>query len=245
MKKIIAIVAIVFAWSSFVTANEIYIQQIGDGLDLDIVQDGQDNQIGNATTDAVLEGADMTFSITQTGNTNTIAATIKGATYTGLWNILGDSNDIDLLCSSTAAGNCDTVTLNVDIDGDFTTLDFDIGEVADATGSSIDFTIDGDGNVVEMTVDGQSADIDVVVDNTSSAATGPGTNGTLTGATATTGNVIDIDVSGNGDVVGNTIDLTITGGGSYYNITQSGIYDNNITATFDGDNQSVDITQSD
>ena len=235
----------VFAWVSTATANEIYIQQIGDGLDLDIVQDGTDNQLGNSTQSAVLEGVDMTFSITQTGDQNTIAATIKGATYTGLWSIVGDSNDIDLLCSSTAAGNCDTVTLNVDIDGDFTTLDFGIGETADATGSSIDFTIDGDGNVVEMTVDGQSADIDVVVDNTASASATPGTNGTLTAATASTGNVIDIDVTGDGDVIGHTIDLTITGGGSYYNITQSGINDNMLTATFTGDNQAVDIIQSD
>lgn len=245
MKKIIAILAMVIAWSSFATANEIYIQQVGDGLDLDIVQDGEDNEIGKEAAMAVLEGADMTFSITQTGNQNTIAATIKGATYTGLWNILGDSNDIDLSCSSTAAGNCDTVTLNVDIDGDYTTLDFDIGEVADASSSNIDFTIDGDGNVVEMTIDGESADIDVVVDNSSSGATHAGTNGTLSGATATSGNVIDIDVDGNGDLVGHTIDLTVTGGGSYYNITQSGINDNTVDATFDGDNQAVDITQSD
>ena len=237
--------AMVFAWSSAATANEIYIEQVGSGLDLDIVQDGEDNQIGNSTTGAILEGADMTFSITQTGNTNTIAATIKGATYTGLWNILGDSNAIDLLCSSTSTGNCDTVTLDIDIDGSNTTFDFDIGETADASGSDISFTVDGNGNVVEMTVDGQDATIDVVVDNTSSGAVSPGTNGTLTAATATTGNVIDIDVDGNGDVGGHVIDLTITGGGSYYNITQSGIYDNNVTATFSGDNQSVDITQSD
>jgi len=235
----------VFLLGTSALANEIYIQQVGDGLDLDIVQDGEDNQIGNGTTSAILEGADMTFSITQTGNQNTIAATIKGATYTGLWDILGDDNAIDLLCSSTAAGNCDTVTLDIDIDGSDTTFDFDIGETADATASDISFTIDGSGNVVEMTVDGQSALIDVVVNNASSLASSPGTNGTLTAATGTTGNVIDIDVDGDGDVVGHTIDLTITGGGSYYNITQSGIYDNMLDATFTGDDQSVDITQSD
>ena len=245
MKKIIAIIAMVFTWSSVATANEIYIEQVGSGLDLDITQDGEANEIGVSTAGAVLEGADMTFSITQTGNYNTIAATIKGSTYTGLWDILGGSNDIDLLCSSTAAGNCDTVTLNVDIDGDNTTLDFDIGEVADATNSSIDFTIDGDGNVVEMTVDGKSADIDVVVDNSSSGATTAGTNGTLSGYATTSGNVIDIDVDGDGDLGGHTIDLTVTGGGSYYNITQSGINDNTLDATFSGDNQAVDITQSD
>lgn len=244
MYKIILLIASML----FVTgamANEIYIEQVGDGLDLDITQDGQDNQIGNSTTGVTLNGDDMTFSITQTGSNNTIAAVIKGNTYTGTWGILGDYNDIDLLCSSVTAGNCETATLDIDIDGDNTTFDFDIGQTSDADNADISFTIDGDGNVVEMTVDGTSALIDVVVNNTSSLSATPGTNGTLTAATSTTGNVIDIDVDGNGDVVGHTIDLTITGGGSYYNITQSGIYDNHLDATFSGDNQAVDITQSD
>lgn len=226
-------------------ANEIYIEQVGDGLDLSVTQDGQNNELGDSTTGAILEGDDMTFSITQTGNTNTIDVTIKGSTYTGTWDITGDSNNIDLLCSSTAAGNCDTVTLDVDIDGDETTFDFDIGQSADADSADISFTITGDGNVAEMTVDGTSAQIDVTVNNSSSLATAPGTNGTLTAATGTTGNVIDIDVDGDGDVVGHTIDLTITGGGGYYNITQSGIYDNKLDATFSGDANEVDISQTD
>ena len=244
MKRVLALVAGLMLAAS-VHANEIYIQQIGDGLDLDITQDGQDNQIGDSTTGVSLDGDDMTFSITQTGNNNTIAATIKGNNYTGTWSALGSYNDIDLLCSSTATGNCDTVTLDIEIDGDSTTLDFDIGETGSADSSDISFVIDGDGNVVEMTVDGESALIDVVIDNSAGTGTAPGTNGTLTAATGTTGNVVDIDVSGDGDVVGHTIDLTITGGGSYYNITQSGIYDNHLDATFTGDDQSVDITQSD
>lgn len=84
-------------------ANEIYINQIGDTLDLDIVQDGQDNTIGTATTDMTLSGDDMTFSITQTGNYNSIAATIKGSTYTGTWSFTGDNNAVDLQCSSAGA----------------------------------------------------------------------------------------------------------------------------------------------
>ena len=39
--------------------------------------------------------------------------------------------------------------------------------------------------------------------------------------------------------------LDVTGGGSSYTIDQSGIYDNTVNADFDGDNQDVDITQSD
>ena len=60
----------VLAVSSTAFANDIYIEQVGDTLDLDIVQDGTDNEFGDSTTDATLTGDDMTFSITQTGSTN-------------------------------------------------------------------------------------------------------------------------------------------------------------------------------
>ena len=35
---------------SFAHANDIYVTQSGATLDLDITQDGQDNQVGNSTT---------------------------------------------------------------------------------------------------------------------------------------------------------------------------------------------------
>ena len=47
-------------------ANDIYIEQVGDTLDLDITQDGANNVIGTSSADVNLDGDDMTFSITQT-----------------------------------------------------------------------------------------------------------------------------------------------------------------------------------
>jgi len=87
MKNIISTYFLILglAFVTSATANEIYIEQIGDSLDLDITQDGQDNEFGDSTTDALLDGDDMTFAITQTGNTNTIDAKIKGNNYTGTW----------------------------------------------------------------------------------------------------------------------------------------------------------------
>ena len=218
-------------------ANEIYIDQIGDNLDLDITQDGQDNQFGDSTTDVTLAGADMTFAITQTGSYNDIAAVIKGATYTGTWQFTGNYNTVDLLCSSSVTGDCDTVTLNITTTGDSNTYDFDIGETADASNSSVSFTVTGDNNVIASTIDGKSAAVSVTLDNSASLAT--------TSANSDEGNNIDIDITGDGDTVGHTVTLDITGGGSTYTINQSGVYDNTVNATFDGDSQDVDITQSD
>lgn len=218
-------------------ANEIYITQVGDSLDLDITQDGSGNDFGDSTTDVLLNGDDMTFAITQTGNNNDIAAVIKGATYTGTWTFTGNTNTVDLKCSSASAGNCETVTLNITTTGDDNTYDFDIGESADADSTSISFTVTGDDNIVNATVDGESAAITVVSDNSASVST----NSTAGDA----GNEFTFDIDGDGDINGHTVNLTVTGGGSFYDITQGGINDNTVDATFTGDDQDVTISQTD
>ena len=218
-------------------ANEIYITQVGDGLDLDITQDGSGNDFGDSTTDVLLNGDDMTFAITQTGNNNDIAAVIKGANYTGTWTFTGSTNTVDLKCSSASAGNCETVTLNITTTGDDNTYDFDIGESADADATSIAFTVTGDDNIVNAVVDGESAAITVVSNNSTSLST----NSTAGDA----GNEFTFDIDGDGSTNGHTVNLTVTGGGSFYDITQGGINDNTVDATFTGDDQDVTISQTD
>ena len=224
-------------------ANDIYIEQVGDTLDLDITQDGQNNVIGTSTTDVNLDGDSMTFAITQTGSTNSIIADIQGNTYTGAWVFTGDSNTVDLSCDSTSGTNCENITLNITATGDSNAFTFDIGDTADADGSTIGFTVTGDGNVINSNVDGQSALIAVTVNNSSSTATGGASSGLL--SSSGSGNVVDINISGDGDSAGHTVKIDSTGGANSFTVTQSGIYDNTIDADFSGDDQDVDITQSD
>lgn len=219
-----------------VLSNDIYISQVGDTLDLDIEQDGQDNKIGTGTQDVVLgssgnDADDMTFNITQTGNLNTITAQILGATYTGTWTFTGNNNEVDLLCSSSAAGNCDTVTLNIAATGDDQDYTINIGETADADSATINFTVTDDDNIITTDVDGTSAAITVVIDGSSSLSV--------------TDSTLDIDVAGNGDTNGHTINFNATGRGHIVNFDQSGVYDNVIDLTTSGDGHNIDITQSD
>ena len=224
-------------------ANDIYIEQVGDTLDLDITQDGTNNVIGSSTTDVNLDGDSMTFAITQTGSLNTIVADIQGDTYTGTWAFTGDSNTVDLSCDSTSGTNCENITLNITATGDSNAFTFDIGDTADADGSTIGFTITGDGNVINSNVDGVSALVAVTVNNSSSTASGGATSGLLSASGA--GNVVDINISGDGDSAGHTVKIDATGGASSYTVTQSGVNDNMVDADFAGDDQDVDITQSD
>jgi hypothetical protein len=221
---------------SFAQSNDIYIDQAGDGLDLDITQDGAGNVIGTSTTDVTLSGDDMTFSITQTGDNNIIAAVIKGSTYTGTWSFTGDNNEVDLLCSSTATGDCDDVTLNITTTGDDNDFTFKIGESSTSDDTSVSFTVTGDNNIIDSTVNGQNASLVVTLDNSASLSTN-----------STAGDEgVAITTSQTGDGVhGHGITLDITGGGGTIDITQDGLNDNIIDLTIDGDNFDVDITQDD
>jgi hypothetical protein len=149
----------------------------------------------------------------------------------------GNSNTVDLLCSSTSSGDCDTVTLNITTTGDNNTFDFDIGEVTDASSSTISFTLTGDNSVIAAAVDGVSANISVTSDNSSSLAT--------TSANSDEGNAITLNVDGDGDSAGHGITINVTGGGGTIDVTQSGIYDNTVDLDVTGDSFDIDITQSD
>ena len=218
-------------------SNDIYIDQIGDTLDLDITQDGSNNQFGDSTTDVTLAGDDMTFAITQTGNTNVIDALIKGTNYTGTWTFTGNSNTVDMKCSSASTGKCDDVTVNITTTGDDNAYTVYVGETATADNLVAAFTVTGDHNTITADVDGTSGAVTLVMDNSNSLSTGS-TDGDE-------GNAVTMTMDGNGDANGHTVDLNITGGGSTYDVTQSGTADTTVSATFSGDEQDVDITQSD
>ena len=230
-------------------ANDIYITQIGDTLDLDITQDGSNNQFGDGTTGAVLKGDSMVFSITQTGDNNDIAALINGDSYSCTWTFTGDTNVVDFKCDSlgtAGAGNCETVEVDITTIGDDNTFKIYIGESTDAGGADVTFTVTGDDNVVDADLDGVDVDVTVVVNNSSSTHTGGATSATDASLTSSdAGNIFDIDVDGDGDANGHKIDLNVTGGGNVFTITQSGVGDNVVEANFTTNGSSIDITQSD
>ena len=210
-----------------VMANDIYIQQSGDNLDLDITQDGQNNVAGNSTTAMSLTGDNMTFSISQVGDSNVIEATINGATYTGNINLTGGLNTVDLDC---AASNCDTVSMSIDVTGDSADVTVDLGSTADASDyvGTIDITSAAT-ETFTLTVNASAADADIDITN----------------SLGTVGNTSTYTQTGDGDSAGHSLTHSHTGDGGVINMSQSGIYDNKINVTTSGDNAAIDITQSD
>ena len=227
MKKwLILIVLTLFSVPLY--ANDIYVTQSGDDLDLDITQDGQNNTVGNSTTASSVIGATTNLAITQIGDSNVMTFDVNGATYTGTFSVTGNSNNIDFNCDSGGSNSsCGTATASVVWVGSSNDIDIDIGETSSATSATVGITgaSGSDSNTILGTIDGNSAILTLSVNGD--------TNNFL------------IDIDGNGDSAGHTYIHTHTGSIADVDITQSGIYDNMITLTTSGDNHDIDIIQRD
>ena len=210
-------------------ANDIYETQSGGGsFTFDVLQDGQNNTIGNSTTASTISGASSNLNIDQVGDSNVLTFDVNGASFTGVMNFTGNSNNLDLNCDSGGSNSsCGTVSASITMVGNSNDLDIDIGETAAATGSAVTITsaASDDSNVIAATVDGTSAILTITVDGD--------TNNWL------------IDIDGNGDANGHTYIHTHTGGIADVDVVQSGIYDNMVTLTTSGDNHNIDIIQRD
>ena len=227
MKTLIKFVMCLMMFSP-VLANDIYVTQSGNTLTFDVLQDGQNNTIGNSTTASTVTGATSNFNIDQVGDSNVLTFDINGASYTGTFSTTGNSNNIDFNCDSGGSNSsCATVTASIIWVGSSNDLDIDVGETADATGAQI--TISGasgsDSNVVAATIDGTSVIFTLSVNGDTNNFLG--------------------DIDGDGDSIGHTYIHTHTGSIADVDITQSGIYDNMITLTTSGDNHNIDIIQRD
>jgi hypothetical protein len=209
-------------------ANDIYVTQSGNALDLDITQDGENNTVGNSTTASASAGVTTILNIDQIGDSNVITYQINGATYTGVINLVGNSNNVDLNCDSTGGNSsCGTANAVINFTGSSNDIDLDIGQTSSANTADVDIVgqSGSDSNVVAATVDGNSAVLTITVNGD--------TNNYL------------IDIDGNGDSVGHTLIHSHTGGIADVDIVQSGTNDNMITLTTSGDNADIDISQTD
>jgi len=227
MKTIISVIMLLMM-TSLSYANDIYVTQSGASLDLDITQDGENNTVGNSTTASASAGATTILNIDQIGDSNVITYQIAGATYTGVINLVGNSNNVDLNCDSGGSNSsCGSANAVINFTGNSNDIDLDIGQTSSASSADVDLVgqTGSDSNVIAATVDGNSAILTITVNGD--------TNNYL------------IDIDGNGDANGHTLIHSHTGGIADVDIIQSGTNDNMITLTTSGDNADIDISQTD
>ena len=187
-----------------VSANDIYVTQSGASLTLDVLQDGQNNTIGNSTTASTSTGASPNLNIDQVGN----------------------SNNVDLNCDSTGNNSsCGTANAVINFTGNSNDIDLDIGQTSAATSADVDIVgqTGSDSNIVAATVDGTSAILTITINGDSNNyLLDIDGNGDINGHTLVhshTGGLADVDITQSG-INDNIINLTTSGDSHNIDIIQ-------------------------
>jgi hypothetical protein len=156
------------AFAQSATDNEILIEQVGDTLNLTIIQQGYGNKISGDSTqgsDMVITGSSLNIDIDQIGNNNNFFGAMTTSSSTMDWLLTGDSNKWDILMGD--LGSADSADILVDFTGDSNEVDFDLGSVTSAERLDMDFTVLGSSNIfdIDIEVDDSTWNFDITGDS--------------------------------------------------------------------------------
>jgi hypothetical protein len=192
---IMTVIAALF-WGSGVQANDLYIEQVGDGATVTITQDGSSNRIGDNGTPSIIKGDANIVTIDQIGSSNTLDMIINGAAVTATVTTNGSNNTQVINCGTANTASCGSSFIKQQVDGDNNTVTQNL--VAASTQHS-EILITGDYNTVTHTTSGSGAHSGII---------------TVTGGVALSGNTISLTQGGT-----NAQQATITSTGNSNAIT--------------------------
>ena len=162
--------------------NEIYINQVGATLNLDVEQLGGSNLIGglDAATGQMtaleLAGSSMTLDINQLGDSNKFIGDIVLDSLVGFFEFDGDSNIFEIQVDPTDTYSADGGNYNVDVTGSSNEFELNIATNALAEYLDLDWVVNGDSNTIDYTVDvdGATSYLDIDGDSNSLVYNGSG-----------------------------------------------------------------------
>jgi hypothetical protein len=191
----IAVIA-ALAWSPTAHANDVYIDQVGSGATVTILQDGSSNRIGDEGTPSIIKGDANIVTIDQIGSSNAVDMIINGAAITATVTTNGSNNTQVINCGTANSATCGSSFIKQQVDGDNNTVTQNL--VAAATQYS-EILITGDENTVTHDTSGAGAHSAII---------------TVTGGIALGGNTISLTQGGT-----NAQQATITSTGNSNTIT--------------------------
>ena len=195
--------------------NSIYMDQIGDGAVIGVTQSGSGNGLGTTAVRSSFSGTNNTISIQQIGNQNNQLVDIKGDGVTLNSTITGNSNQVDISCTSCTASS---LTSTVTGSGNLVTI-------TNQNLNNTALTIESDNNTVNLT------------NNSSSVA---GVNNVLSIAGGN-GNQLNLDQTGVAGILGHKVDLSVVGALNNIIIGQGGSVDSKVNSTITGSSNTVTI----
>ena len=162
--------------------NEIYINQVGSDLNLDVEQLGGSNLIGGLDafsgqmTAQELTVGSMTLDINQLGDSNKFIGDIVLDSLVGFFEFDGDSNTFEIQVDPTDTYSADGGNYYVDVTGSSNDFELNVATNALAEYLDLDWVVNGDENTIDYTVDidGATSYIDIDGDSNNVVYNGSG-----------------------------------------------------------------------
>jgi hypothetical protein len=124
MFKQLAIMSITAAlfFTAPAIANDIYIEQIGDGATVTLTQDGSSNRIGSENTPSIIKGDANVVTVDQIGSSNELDILINGTAVTATVTTTGSYNTQSITCGTSNSASCGSSYIKQQITGDNNTV---------------------------------------------------------------------------------------------------------------------------
>ena len=219
----LALSSVITAVPTIAYSNEIYLNQIGDDLDLNIVQDGEDNSIGTSLVDACLDGDDTTVTLKQWHDNNAISVCSTGS-----------GNDVKVLQGS-LSGNSGDNTANLSVTGNDNTVTL----LQDRNNAGNDDPYADGNHETNIAITGDNNNVWQAQRNNGTWGSGP--NGHETNI-AIDGDYADVDVVQQADV-GKTLNVDIDADYVTADVLQTGHGTHTINLDVDNSNSTFDLDQ--
>ena len=200
MLKRFGIMTVVAAlsWGSGTLANDVYIEQVGDGATVTITQDGSSNRIGTSNTPSIFKGDANLITSDQIGSSNELDIVVNGTAVTTIVTTNGSNNIQTINCGTVNTASCGSSYIKQQVTGDNNTVTQNL--VAASTQHS-EILITGDYNT--HTTSGTGAHSGII---------------TVTGGVALDGNTISLTQGGTN---AQQATITSTGNGNAITVNQS------------------------
>ena len=195
--KLISLIAMLTVSTIYAADNEIYVDQSGTTLNLDIEQLGISNIIGGLSSSAGsltafdLDGNTMTLDINMIGATNKFLGDIWADNFTGFYEFDGGTNNFTIQVDPTNSYSSDGSDQNIDVTGSSNTFTLNQGTTALATNLNLDWIIQGSNNTVTSNINIDGATNYMDIDGSDNTVTYTGT-----GVTASAGGYFWLDHTG-------------------------------------------------
>ena len=158
MKLKLLSLALLMSATIYAADNEIYIDQSGTQANIDLEQIGSSNIIGGLQAAAGsmppldLDGNNMTLDINMIGNSNKFLGDIWADSYTGFFQLDGDSNVFTMQTDPNNTYGADSSNVNVNVTGGSNAMTLNHATSALASQLDLDWIINGSSNQITSNI---------------------------------------------------------------------------------------------